>query len=49
MLADVDEALDLFRVIVEVNADNLVMRHHDVINRDLFEIEDAEQHLPVAR
>ncbi len=42
-----DEVLNLPDVVIQVDADDLVVRHHDVIDRDLFQVEDAQQHLPV--
>ena len=48
MIAGRDDLADLRIFIVEVNADDFVVRDHDVINRHLFEIENADQHLAVA-
>gem|GEM_PF-6286412 len=39
---------DRFRRVIEIDAVDLVAGHHDVVDRDFFQIEDAGQHLPVA-
>ena len=39
---------DVVPVVVEVDTDHLVARHHDVLDRDRLEVEHAEQHPPVA-
>ena len=39
---------DLFEAVVEVDADHLVARDHDVVDRDVVQVKDAQQHvLPV--
>ena len=43
----VDDVLDRFRVVIEVDSDDLVVWNHDIVDRDLLQIQDAEQHLPV--
>ena len=35
-------------VIIDVDADDLVARHHDVLHRGIFQIQDADQHLLMA-
>ena len=44
-LADVIQ--DLGQVIVDIDPDDFVTRHHDVLHRDLFQVEDAVQHFQV--
>jgi len=36
-------------VIIEINTNYFVVRHHDIIDRDFFQVENAKQHLSVAR
>ena len=48
VFALLDDLLDGLVVFVEVDAEDFVVRHHDVVNRHFLEIEDADQHLPVA-
>ena len=38
---------NFFPVIFQIECDNLVIRNHDVFNRDLFQIKNAQQHLLV--
>ena len=39
---------DPIPIVVEVDADDLVARHHDVFHRGIFQIQDADQHLLMA-
>ena len=39
---------DSGQVVIQVDADSLVARDHDVVDRHLFQIEDAEQHILAA-
>ena len=39
---------DVVPVVLEVDAVDLAARHHDVVDRDLFQVEDAHQHALVA-
>ena len=48
VFAVINDLVDLSQVIVEVNTDYFVVRHHDVIDCDFFEVENAEQHLLIA-
>ena len=43
-----NDSFNIDRLVVEINADDLVMRHHDVVNRNFLEVENADQHLLVA-
>ena len=49
VLALGDDAFDFLFVIFEVDADDLVVRDHHVVHRDLLEVENADEHLAVAR
>ncbi|MNN06441.1 hypothetical protein D3C81_1192320 [compost metagenome] len=41
---------DLLEILLQIDADHLVARDHDVVDRDLLQVEDAQQHaLPVGR
>ena len=48
VLAVADDYLDLGNVVREIDADDLVVRHHDVVDGHFLQVEDAEQHLLVA-
>ena len=43
-----DDAFDVTDVIVQIDANDLIVRHHYVIDRDLLEIENADQHPTVS-
>jgi hypothetical protein len=40
---------DVFPVVLDVDRGDLLPRHHDVVHRDVLEIEDGQQHLAVTR
>ena len=40
VLAAADLFEDAFQAVVQVDADDFVARHHDVIDRDIFQVED---------
>ena len=42
-----DNFCDILAFIFQINADNFVVRHHYVVNRHLFKIEDADKHLTI--
>ncbi len=48
MFAAADDRGDICIVFIEIDADDLVVRHHDIVDSDLFQIEDAQQHATVA-
>jgi hypothetical protein len=48
VLALVDDSFDLVLLVIEIDADDFIMRHHDIVDRDFFEIENADKHLPIA-
>ena len=48
MVAGCNDLADFSIVIVKVNADDFVVWNHDIVDRHLFEIENADQHLAVA-
>ncbi len=39
---------DRFPVIIDVDADNLIARHHDVVNADLLQVQHRQQHILIA-
>ena len=49
MLALGDDGLDLLGRQVQIDADDFIVRRHDVIDRDLLEVQNAQEHLAVAR
>ena len=42
-----DLVADLVEIVIKINTDDFGPRHHDVLNRGLFEVEDPKQHLLV--
>ena len=40
---------DVFPVVVDIDGGDFLARDHDVVHRDVLEIEDRQQHLPVTR
>ncbi len=44
MCAGADLFDDVVPVVVQVDADDLVARHHDVVDGDLFQVQDVHQH-----
>src|SRR5690554_1310264 len=48
VLAGTDLFENAFQAVVQVDADDFVARHHDVIDRDIFQVEDRQQHGLVA-
>ncbi len=47
VLAAAYQPQDLVDGVVQVDADDFVARHHDVVHGDLFQIENAQQHVLV--
>ena len=48
VITRVDNCRNFFRFVIQVNADDFVMRNHDVIHGDPFEVEYADEHAPIA-
>ena len=48
VLACRDNVLDDVDIVIQIDTDDLVVRHHDVVHRDLFKVENADEHLPIA-
>src|SRR3569623_3618421 len=48
VLAGGEQPEDVVQIAVEVDADDFTARHHDVVDRNVLEVEDAEQHTLVA-
>ncbi|CNU33318.1 Uncharacterised protein [Salmonella enterica subsp. enterica serovar Bovismorbificans] len=40
--------LDRLPVVIDIDPDNFITRHHDVIHADLFQIENRQQHILIA-
>ena len=43
-----DNALDDVDLVIQIDTDDLIVWNHDVVHRDLFKVENADEHLPVA-